>query len=273
MRNLLISSIALVSSTAFADEAPPITTTAARPSFTLMDPDGASNGIDLELGMTSFDHVQLWSQRLRGQAVSPNGIGGYATLQGFLATGDNVDSEYGLADMELGGLYRASLGPNVDASVRLGLTLPTAGHDLVAFVGMSGQRPSDLVLGLPEDAWLRAGGSLGFHQGHLFGRLDAGVDQRVTGDGDKSDNQLVHLNAGLGVGTAVWSAVAELQVLDEPHTDNSRAELVGVTAQYHTGKTSPYLGVSIAFDNPLALDGLLSVDTIWTISAGTRLLF
>lgn len=267
MRNLLIGSIALVSSTAFADEASPITTAAARPSFALMDPDGTRNSIDLELGVTSFNETHLWSQRIRGQVVSASGFGGYATMQGFLGTREGVDSEYGFANIELGGLYHASLGPNVDASVHLGFTLPTADDNLIPLFGMYMQRPSDLVLGASDDVWGRVGGSLGVHQGPVFARLDVGADQRVSGDGDKSDDQLLHLNAGIGVGSAVWSAVAELQVVDAPQTDDSSAETLGFTAQYHTGKISPYLGVSLSLDSPT------EEDTAYTIGAGTRLVF
>lgn len=264
MRNLVIGSIVLVSSTAFADEAPQLTTTAARPTFALMDADGASNSVDFELGATTIKEIHLWSQRLRAQAVGASGFGGYGTVQGFLATREGVDSDYGFAGMELGGLYHASLGASADASVRLGVTLPTADENLVPLIGLYMQRPSDIVLGAPEGAWMRAGGSLGVHQSYLFARLDVGFDQRISGDGDKSDDQLLHLNAGVGVGTQLWTAAAELQVVNEPQHDDSSAETVGFTAQYHAGSISPYLGFSLSLDSPA------EIDTAYTFALGAR---
>lgn len=276
MRTLVIASLALLTTPAFA-QAPSATAAAdpaPRPVFALMDPDGAVNGVDFELAVTSpFEGQHVWSPRARMQVLSASGLGGYATLQGFLATGSDAGSEFSLADPEFGLLYHARVHPNIDVSAHAGLTLPLADDDdLLAAVGLFLQRPSDVALGTVSGTWLRGGASLGVHQGPVFARLDAGIDQHLGGgeNVDNSDAQLVHVNAGVGIGAAPWSASVEFQSV----TDLDRSDwvkLVGVTGQYHAGAVSPYATVSFSLDDPYA--DLGDDETIWTIAVGARSTF
>lgn len=219
-----------------------------RPVFFLLAPDGAANEVGGELTILVPDEGDSGQRvNLQGQYVDPaSGVGGYGTFSFARA-----EDESGIGNLELGGLYRLALAPELDLAARLGVTLPTnRGEDadaLTPYIVALLSDPSDLVTGVPDLATVRAAVSPTFHQQGLFLRLDAGVDVPVGGDNAEDLEPVLHLDVAGGFvrgagGVAVEVASARF---DSELGDPQRFHQVAITGQFLAAGVALYGGVGV----------------------------
>jgi len=260
----------------FADEplAPPATTpvtttplsttpVTAVPAFALMDVNGERSRLDTELALGipigGGDGV-LYNMRLRGELMSRSGFGGYGS---FVAGGFSDGPGLAAGNLELGGLYHATLSQSIDLGFHVGLILPTAGDEALGpAIATEIGRPSDLVM-IARSEWIRIGVSPQVRDGAMFARADLGLDHALGSMAD-DDDTLLHLNAGVGVGGAHWSVAGELQVLFAPGGGESLTT-TGISVHYNDGHISPFVALSTPLGNELSGEAI-------TLAAGVGMI-
>ena len=278
---LFSTALATVAAPAFADDAAPSTTNA----FATMDNTGDGSKLEAETSIVSFygedddddDELTLVRTSLLGQYLTPQGFGGYASLDVIHGFSDAFEDDYTeLGNLQLGGLYQRTLSPNADLGVRVGLVLPTStddGTELLHVMGTMFSRPSEFATAVADSMWLRLGVSPTFHQGLFFARVDGGIDIPVMNP-DRGDDLEVdldpvgHVNAGVGVGSNGFVGTAELQnaftfgEMDENDDLGDRfVHTAALSARYQGKVVSPYVAASTPLDD-------FGLGEVFTVTAG-----
>jgi hypothetical protein len=268
--SLLFTSVsALTAAPAFADDT----------SVSFITLDGAADGsrVTADLALSTFDEATFARTSVFGQYVGATGFGGYAGIDAAMAFADDSDDSYeSLGNLQVGGLLRRTVSPDLDIGLRAGLVLPTSsseGFDGFAHVLATGiARPTDVVTAYPDATWLRVAASPTFHRGGFFARADLGVDIAVLDTDRIGFDAVGHANVGIGARTGNLSATAELQnvfVLGEDDSDfeddMSLSErfihTAGVSLRYHAASVEPFIAVSSPLDDDLRGD-------VVTVTAG-----
>jgi hypothetical protein len=257
---LLVSSLsALVAVPASADD--------GAVSFATLDGAGDGSRLNAELSLARFEEATFARTSLLGQYVGAAGLGGYAGIDAVMAFDDESDDSYeSLGNLQVGGLFRRSLGPALDVGARVGLVLPTASSeafDGFAHIVATGiARPTDVVTSYPDATWLRLAASPTFHRGAFFARADVGVDVAILDAEQIGFDAVGHANLGIGGRTGKLSATAELQnvfVLGEERDELEDAmslsdrfvHTAGVSLRYHASRVEPFVAVSSPLDDRL----------------------
>jgi hypothetical protein len=271
----LVSSLLLTSVTALT--AAPALADGTSISFNTLDGVGDGSRVTADLALSTFDEATFVRTSLLGQYVGAAGFGGYAGIGAAMAFDDDSDDSYeSLGNLQVGGLLRRTVSPELDVGVRVGLVLPTSsseGFDGYAHVlATRFARPTDIVTAYPDATWLRVAASPTFHRGGFFARADLGVDVAVLDTDRVGFDALGHANVGIGGRTGNLSATAELQnvfVLGEDDDDfedgMSLSErfihTAGISLRYHAPTVEPFVAVSSPLDDNLRGD-------VVTVTAG-----
>jgi hypothetical protein len=258
---LLVSTTALVASPALADE--PTAT-----SFATVGSASDGSRVTADLGVTFADDLSVVRSTITGQYLGAAGLGGYVGISGALGSIDEEDSETleSLGNLELGGLYRRALTPELDLGLRLGVVLPTSSDDFDAFANLLATavaRPTDYVTAYPDVTWLRAAVVPTFQRGALFVRADVGADIAVLDTEDVEYDVIGHANLGVGVRTGRVSITGELQNVaalgesdDEEFGEDEDMDLserfvhtAALSLRYHAPQVEPFIAVSSPLDD------------------------
>jgi hypothetical protein len=242
MRTLIATvSLCLLSTTALAQQIPGMAT---------MDRFDEQSKFAASLTYVGLDADDVTGIRfdLFGQHLTPRGFGGYAALPISYIDSD-ADSETGIGNIEVGGLY--VIPGSAPVVLRGGLTLPTADSDNFGanLLGILA-RFNDAVQHSPDVTWLRLSASPLMRSGTGFFKADIGLDIPVAEDDGIDADALVRVNFGGGVETGGIALMGELVNLAtlEDDVDNRWVSLIGFTARYMAGgQVQP----SISFQLPL----------------------
>jgi hypothetical protein len=261
LSSLLVSTTALVASPALADEP-------AATSFATVGSASDGSRVTAELGVTFVDDLSVVRSAITGQYLGAAGLGGYVGISGALGMIDEEDSETleSLGNLELGGLYRRALTPELDLGLRLGVVLPTSSDDFDAFANLLATavaRPTDYVTAYPDVTWLRAAVVPTFQRGALFARVDVGADIAVLDTEDVEYDVIGHANLGVGVRSGRVSITGELQNVaalgendDEEFGEGEEMDLserfvhtAALSLRYHAPTVEPFVAVSSPLDD------------------------
>jgi hypothetical protein len=261
LSSLLVSTTALVASPALADEP-------AATSFATVGSASDGSRVTADLGVTFADELSVVRSTITGQYLGAAGLGGYVGISGALGSIDEEDSETleSLGNLELGGLYRRALTPELDLGLRLGVVLPTSSDDFDAFANLLATavaRPTDYVTAYPDVTWLRAAVVPTFQRGALFARVDVGADIAVLDTEDVEYDVIGHANLGVGVRSGRVSITGELQNVaalgendDEEFGEGEEMDLserfvhtAALSLRYHAPTVEPFIAVSSPLDD------------------------
>jgi hypothetical protein len=262
LSSLLVSTTALVASPALADEP-------AATSFATVGSASDGSRVTADLGITLGEDLSIVRSTITGQYLGAAGLGGYVGISGAVASVDGFEEDSGtleaLGNLELGGLYRRALSPELDVGLRLGVVLPTSTDDFDAFGNLLATmvaRPTDFVTAHPEVTWLRAAVAPTFQRGALFARADVGVDIAVLDTEEAEYDVIGHANLGVGVRSGRISITGELQNVaafgeddDEEFGEGEEMDLserfihtAALSLRYHAPNVEPFITVSSPLD-------------------------
>ncbi|MDQ3301403.1 MAG: hypothetical protein M3619_32880, partial [Myxococcota bacterium] len=189
-----------------------------------------------------FSEITIFGFRAHGQYISPKGYGGYLTLPGFYASIDGgseggVDSQNGVGNIEIGGLYVMRQGPSTDLMLRGGLALDTAGQ-VASFFGPFSHivpRLADAYQTGFSTTWGRAGASVRHTAGSIVIGAAAGFDVPFSsGDGEDGFSlgidALASLVGSIGFTQGEFGAAAGVVLLQAIGTDDDNTNLLGANA-------------------------------------------
>lgn len=151
--------------------------------------------VDVRADYTYFDvddddfDLFLLAMNFYASYLVPEGYGGYIQLPYWYGSG-NDDSESGIGNLEVGGLYVVRQGPASEILLRGGIALDTAGAtgSLLAPLANTGPRSYDAhALGLAS-MWGRGEGSFRHRSGNVALAASAGIDVPLTSDEDELFN-------------------------------------------------------------------------------------
>ncbi len=239
------------------------------PSFTIMDRQDDVSRAGTEASYVfpgNTGSTRVFRFDLHGVFLDPdNGIGGYVQVPfsyvtGVVHGGSSSTNASGAGDLELGGIYMATLQPNAKLVLHGGLTLPTASNDNGGTANLlaSFARLDDFYLVLPRAFSLRLGASPIIESGALFARLDVGLDVNLSADattpGSTTADTVVRLNAGVGWHQDHVAVSVEVVNLHGAATAiaNSNGGWVDVAAlsvRLLLGEASPYFAVTFPLDH------------------------
>jgi hypothetical protein len=171
---------------------------------------------------------------LYGQYMAAQGFGGYGVVNiNYISAND--DSETGIGNLEVGGLY---LIPGATPIIlRGGLVLATADEDdfLPNAYGGILARFNDLPQNFASTTWLRLSGHPIVRQGNLFFKADVGLDIPIDDD-DTGVETLVRLNVGGGIETGGVAIIGELvNVYSTEDADDQLVNTIAITARFMQG--------------------------------------
>ena len=255
---------------------------------TLDRQDGASKlGAELAYPLLHTGKSAIYRLELHGQYVGPGGLGVYgqvpfAILRVDGSAGVAAETSSGVGNLELGGIYAIrDVGSKEGALVaHFGIMLPTANGlpvsgGTVANFGGAATRWTDLSAAAPRGLLLRGGISGLYRSGHLFGRVDLGVDVMIDDDNGQAFatgtvDPLIHFNFAGGYDGGGWAAMAEFVNListnsrmGQPNAFNTLA----ISGRLMRGVYEPYLALTF----PLDEDAGAVIDAAFTIGLDHRM--
>jgi hypothetical protein len=174
--------------------------------------------VDARLDYTSiddpfFEDLTFLSFVLRGQYLTPQGLGGYVSLPlGYIS--GNGDSE-----TSIGGLFVVNNSPDLDFYVRGGVALNTADDDGVLLVPLATIVPrlTDALATGFDSSWIRAAGGLRRTSGAIAIGGHLGID--IATDSDEDDSFLT-LAGSVGLVQPTFGLSAGLALLQEIDNDD-----------------------------------------------------
>ncbi len=173
--------------------------------------------------------------RAHGQYIGPKGHGGYLTLPGFYARGDN-DSENGVGNIELGGLYVMRQGPTTDLMLRGGLALDTAGQvgSLFTPIAHIVPRLGDAYPAGLLTTWGRTQVSVRHTAGTIVVGGGAGFDVPFSSGGEDgfsaAFDAVLNLTGSIGFTAGELGAAVGLVMLQVVGSDAEDTNLIGANA-------------------------------------------
>jgi hypothetical protein len=234
-----IALLATATSPALAQSDPAAGSPAAVPGMATMDRFDGQTKLATSLSYVGLDsdgfiedatalHFDLY-----GQYMAAQGFGGYGAVNiNYISAND--DSETGIGNLEVGGLY---LIPGATPIIlRGGLVLATADEDdfLPNIVGLYA-RFNDLPQNFASTTWLRLSGHPIIRSGNLFFKADVGLDIPIDDD-DTGIETLVRANVGGGIETGGVAIMGELvNVYSTEDSDDQLVNTIAVTARFMQG--------------------------------------
>jgi hypothetical protein len=239
------------------------------PDMATLDRGDGISKLGIDLGLTFLD-LSPYDEALRielfGQYVTRSGLGFYGALplaRSFGAPDAMEDPEppdlvpnnaTAVGNLELGGLYVATMSPRFSWVFRGGVALPigTSGRDSAAtLVAATFPRLTDLALA--SDAWyLRLGVSPLIYFDKLFIRADLGFDLGFDDDdvaGDEIDLFRINVGAGVDLGVVALSLeLVNLATLDDFGDDETFVHTLALTARFMGESLQPFLTVGAPLD-------------------------
>ena len=155
------------------------------------------------------DDLFILGMNLHGQYIAPENYGAYFAMPYYYASvGD--ESEQGVGNIEIGGLYKVPSGPNSEVLVRAGFAIDTAGQigSLFAPISQIYARTYDGYTAGFGSHWLRGEGSFRHDEGSLHIGISGGIDVPVGGD-DEGEDGGISLNVDAFAKGAVSLAYQE----------------------------------------------------------------
>lgn len=239
------------------------------PDMATLDRGDGISKIGIDLGLTFLD-VSPYDEALRielyGQYVTRSGFGFYGALplaRSFGAPDAMEDPEppdmvpnnaTAVGNLELGGLYVATMSPRFSWVFHGGVALPigTSGRDSAATL-VSATFPRLTDLALASDAWyLRLGVSPLIYFDKLFFRADLGFDLGFDDDdvaGDEIDLFRINVGAGVDLGVVALSLeLVNLATLDDFGGDETFVHTLALTARFMGESLQPFLTVGAPLD-------------------------
>jgi hypothetical protein len=167
--------------------------------------------------------------------MAAQGFGGYGVVNINYVSADG-DSETGIGNLEVGGLY--VLPGSTPIILRGGLVLATADEDdaspnVVGFLA----RFNDLPQNFASTTWLRLSGHPIIRSGNLFFKADVGLDIPIDDD-DTGIDTLVRLNVGGGIetgGVAIMGELVNVYSTDDDLLGDQLVNTIAVTARFMQG--------------------------------------
>ena len=228
------------------------------PGYFLMDNVHGFSMASADVGFTSFEGDATGLRLdLHGQVVTPAGFGGYGTVPLLFAsvdTGGESETDTGIGNFELGGLY-VLRQPMVDIILRGGVALPSARGSLdptgdLAYFANVFTDLTDMVLVIPETTTLRFSASADGGTGQFYYRGDIGVDIVVDSPGDNPD-PFYHINfaAGLNLGSA--AAGIEFVTVDSTESGSDSISALALGGRYLAGTVRPAFAIGFPIDDDI----------------------
>jgi hypothetical protein len=222
-----------------------------------------------EGGLFGGDDVTLLGFTLWGQYLTAQGYGGYVQLPYYyVSAGDNSDK--GIGNLEVGGLYRIPNGESSVILLRGGFALDTAGQ-AGAFGAPFSQLAPRLYDAYPtglESTWLRAEGSFRHNAGDIFLGVAGAIDVPLGG-GDEFDEidalGKVAGSVGFRAGTATFAVGLVNLTAIGSESDDDNILGANVTAAFDV---NPSVAVYGAFGYPDLEDNELD---LFGIGIGVRI--
>ena len=238
-------SLCLVSSTALAQKVPGMAT---------MDRFDEQSKFAASLAYVGLDADDVTGIRfdLFGQHLTPGGFGGYLALPISYIDGGG-DSETGIGNIEIGGLY--IIPGSTPVVLRGGLALPTADSDNFGanLLGILA-RFNDGAQHSPDVTWLRLSASPLVRRGTGFFKADVGLDLPVAEDDNIEADAIVRVNVGGGVesgGIALMGELVNLATLQDD-VENRWVSFLGFTARYMAGgQVQPSISLQVPIDDSI----------------------
>jgi hypothetical protein len=202
---------------------------------------------------------------------SHSGLGGYLWAPLFYVGGHDVMSHATFGDIEIGGIYlpRFQLD-GIGLVLHAGITLPTGntepyfGTMVTSAMFATLFTLSELYSSLNGGTTARFGISPTFRRGHVFARVDLGLDWNISASG--SYGIATHYNAGIGVRTGAFTLTLEsenatltnpcshpldttLCVSSAPSTETLTLDTLAISGRIEASTVSPYLAVMLPFSD------------------------
>jgi hypothetical protein len=239
------------------------TTDTPFPTLATLDRQTDHTSFNSSLGMSFYgdggpDLGVRWD--LYGQYVAAQGFGGYLSLPVSYASG-NDESESGVGNLEIGGLYVAPAGATTDVIVRGGLAIDTSSED-DAFLHLFTLVPrmTDLVTVASDMTWLRFSASPLHRQGKLFVRADVGLDIAVDEPEGSDIDPFFRVNLAAGVETGAVTVAGELVTIgttgDVDEGEDRFLHTLALSVSGAAGGVRPYGALILPVENELAEDFL-----------------
>lgn len=215
------------------------------------------------------DDLFLLGFNLYGQYIWPRNYGAYIQMPYYYASA-NDDSEQGLGNIELGGLYKLPQGPNSEVLLRGGFALDSAGNVdgfLAPLAAISPRLYDAYPTGFAQN-WLRLEGSFRHTEGTLHLGASAGFDLPFGGDEDTGLDGLAKLAVSAGVDAGDVGLSIGYVMLQAIGTDDDDDNISGLNAvaSFPLGPTMTLYG---AFGLP-DLENNIDEFDLWAIGAGVR---
>jgi hypothetical protein len=242
----------------------------APPSFVTLDRQDpvSRGGVELSYfvpNTASDASATLMRFEAHGQYVDrDSGIGGYVQMPiSYLSetVGTDSDSETGIGDLEVGGLYLRDFSRfGVIVVGHGGVSLPTGStSDQAHFANFAASvsRLADLYLSLPHSLAVRLGVSPIWRSGRVFARADFGLDVDSSGNGVRYDTAL-RIDAGIGVILDPVVLTAETtndydytpsSGMTSTASGSSWIDTAAVAARLMLGHAEPYAAIVVPIDS------------------------
>lgn len=219
----------------------------------------------------NFDYVDidglsdanLFALRGHVQYLSPAGAGGYVMVPAAIITGD-IDDDFQLGNVEVGGLYVMRSSPTLDILLRGGVSIDTQDADDIGDIGLNAVAH---YLPRPTDAFTTGGFDTTWARGQLQATHTAdklriggliGVDIPVAGEltDDGGLDALVNVAIGGGYQDAQFGlagGITFIQTVSDGDDDEIKAlQIVGNMAINPAARV--YLGIGLGLDDDF-IDG------------------
>lgn len=151
---------------------------------------------------------------VHGHYVDPStGAGGYLQLPiTYISSSaaDGTDTDVGLGNVEVGGIYVPDMISDLGVVLRAGVTLPTSTGDEDAAANATLLRPLDLAAVIEDGVTVRGSVSTLVRNGDFVARMDVGIDVNVYSATDHDTLTLFDFGLGAGVDLERVALTAEL---------------------------------------------------------------
>lgn len=274
----------LVASQAFAQPPPgpmlaeePNTTQSFLPNLLATSVGGT---IDARFDYTNLgdSDYTLFALNVHAQYLTPGGGGGYVALPFAYISGENIlgeeESQSGLGNLEVGGLYAVRQSPDTDILLRGGIALDTADDEdagLIPIAQISPKLTDSLASGLAT-TWARAQVQFRHASGNMRLGAMGGFDLPIDGAAEEADgfDGVLNLAASLGFETPSFGlgfGFAYAQILtDEDVSDDSQFNF-NATIDFPIGAKARLFGA-------LGIPNVDDIDEndgdVWALGVGVR---
>jgi hypothetical protein len=227
--------------------------------------------MDFTLDASDSDNdLTLFAVNLHGQFISPGGLGGYVAAPFVYASVDG-ESESGLGNLEVGGLYALRQTIDTDILLRGGIAIDTTSQEDIGIIvaGQLSPKLLDVYASSLNTTWGRAQAQVRHAAGSLRLGGSIGFDLPISGDGADAEGFDGLLNAAASIGmqgpsVAFGFGFALVKILSDGTGDDTLTSL-NATVDFPVGEKMRFFG---AFGYP-EFDDENDFD-VFAIGAGIR---